>query len=74
MPRSASEAKAQMFPSIILNVSLFARWYWNVLKVLPVSSVPSTNRIDRVNLLTIWEPQLYQPTFSKEAAAKHLPA
>lgn len=42
VPRSASEAKAQMFPSIILNVSLFARWYWNVLKVSRrlISSVP----------------------------------
>jgi len=35
---SASEAKAQMFPSIILNVSLFARWYWNVLKCYIISS------------------------------------
>lgn len=50
MPGSASEAKTQMFPSIILNVSLFARWYWNVLKVSHlISSVPSTNRINRVN-------------------------
>jgi hypothetical protein len=40
VPRSPSEAKAQMFPSIILNVSLFARWYWNVLKVFRRLSSP----------------------------------
>lgn len=64
VPRSASEAKAQMFPSIILNVSLFARWYWNVLKCLVVSSpVYQSNRSGEIT--EYLEPQLYQPTSAK---------
>lgn len=66
VPRSASEAKAQMFPSIILNVSLFARWYWNVLKCLIVSSPVYQARIESIGQVTDYlEPQLYQPTSAK---------
>lgn len=57
MPCSASEAKAQMFPSIILNVSLFARWYWNVLKCFIVSSPVYQTRIESIGQVTdIWNP------------------
>lgn len=64
VPRFTSEAKAQMFPSIILNVSLFARWYWNVLKCLIVSSPVYQAPIDRVNYRIFGTP-VYQPTSAK---------
>lgn len=58
VPSSASEAKAQMFPSIILNVSLFARWLLECVKVSHrlISSVPSSNRIDLDKLPTFGTP------------------
>lgn len=76
MPSSASEAKTQMFPSIILNVPLFARWLLECVKVSHrlISPVYQA-RIESIGQVTdIWNPSCTSLCQHQQAVNKHLPA